>query len=70
MAASGRCAAGSTVLLYAVYSTGPIFAAVAWTRDEGGGEVGIDGTIVSQGVRKGKRQPPPDSPVSKTGVGV
>lgn len=57
------------MLLYAVYSTGPIFAAVAWTRDERGGEVGIDGAIVSQGAHKGKQWPPSDSPVSKMGVG-
>ncbi len=36
---------GSTMVHATVYGTGPIFVAVAWTRDKGGGEVGIGGAM-------------------------
>ncbi len=45
LVASGEHAVGSTMLLCVVYRPDPILMAVAWARDEGGGEVGIVGAI-------------------------
>ncbi len=45
MVASGEHAVSSTMLLCVVYRPDPILMAVAWARDEGGGEVGIVGAI-------------------------
>ncbi len=43
--ASGEHAVGSIMLLCVVYKPDPILVAVAWASDEGGGEIGIGGTI-------------------------